>query len=145
MHSFPSERAWWFAGITWILLPGILIAVIAATIRQPPAEGVLAVVLAGILPMAVTWGFTIWIWFSTGYTVTEQELLIRSAFLTWRVPLPAITGVQRTMNPLSSPALSLNRLQIRWAKRRSVMISPADQDAFLQLLRERCPQADIPE
>lgn len=144
MRYFPSERAWWFAAITWIVMPGTLIAVIAAGVLSPPDEGWLALVLAGILPMVLVNGLTLWIWFSTNYTVTDQELIVRSAFLTWRIPLGEITRVRRTFNPLSSPALSLNRLEVRSRTYRTVLISPADQADFLQVLRERCPQADIP-
>ncbi|MFZ5827135.1 MAG: PH domain-containing protein [Bacillota bacterium] len=131
--------------MTWILLPGILVAIVIAGVLSPPDEGWLTLILAGLLPIALVGALTIWIWYSTGYTVTDQEVIVRSAFLIWRVPLAEVTRVRRTGNPLSSPALSLNRLEVRWGKGRWIIISPADQAEFLQVLRQRCPQADIQE
>ena len=45
-----------------------------------------------------------------------------------------ITSVRRTRNPLSSPALSMDRLSIRYGKGRRIMISPADQAGFLEAI-----------
>jgi hypothetical protein len=42
-----------------------------------------------------------------------------------------ITAITPTSNPLSSPALSLDRLRIDYGKGRSVMISPRDKQGFL--------------
>lgn len=99
--------------------------------------------LTGILPMVLVNGLTLWIWFSTGYTITETHLIVRSAFIVSRIPLADIKRVKPTRNPLSSPALSLNRLEIRTKKGLGPLISPQRQDEFLQLLRERCPHAEI--
>ena len=48
---------------------------------------------------------------STCYRITATELLVRSAFFRWRIPLVQIVEVFPTHNPLSSPALSLDRLR----------------------------------
>jgi hypothetical protein len=42
-----------------------------------------------------------------------------------------------TRNPLSSPALSLDRLRIEYGQGRAIMISPADKGPFLRALEER--------
>ena len=62
-------------------------------------------------------------------------VLVRAAFFRWRVPLDQIIEVFPTHNPLSSPALSLDRLRVNY-KRPSggkswIMISPKDKDRFL--------------
>ena len=43
----------------------------------------------------------------------QRVVVIRSAFLRWRIPIGDIESITPTRNPLSSPALSLDRLEIR--------------------------------
>lgn len=56
-----------------------------------------------------------------------------------RVPLREIRLVRSTRNPLSSPALSLDRLRIEYG-RRAIMISPDDKARFLEELQKRMPR-----
>ena len=79
--------------------------------------------------------FMAWILFSVYYTITATDLLVRAAFFRWRIPLDQIVEVYPTHNPLSSPALSLDRLRVNY-KRPSgrtwwVMISPKEKEQFL--------------
>lgn len=67
----------------------------------------------------------------THYTVHDDQLTIACGPVTWTIKLSEIAEVAETRSPLSSPALSLDRLRIRYAGRRSVMISPDDKKAFL--------------
>lgn len=62
---FPSERAWWFGLITWILFPGIFVTMLVTEFLAPAPAG-LILALTGTLPVLLVGGFTIWIWFSTG-------------------------------------------------------------------------------
>jgi len=67
----------------------------------------------------------------THYTVHDDQLTIACGPVTWTIKLSEITDVAETRSPLSSPALSLDRLRIRYAGRRSIMVSPDDKKAFL--------------
>jgi hypothetical protein len=82
-------------------------------------------------------GFAAWLYRSTSYTFSESELWVRSSGFSWRVPLRAIRAVTPTHNPLSSPALSLDRLRIDYGSSESIMVSPADRELFLQELERR--------
>ena len=76
----------------------------------------------------------------TRYEVTMDRLLIRSGFLRWEVPLAEIESVTPTSNPISSPAWSLERLEVKWTgagSPRSVMISPQRADEFLREVADR--------
>ena len=56
------------------------------------------------------------------------------------LPLNEIEEITPTHNPLSSPALSLDRLWIsyrRAGKKRAVMISPEDKEGFLKAVARR--------
>ena len=71
------------------------------------------------------------------YMITDFELVVRSGFLQYRVPLAWIVEVRPTRNPLSSPAWSLDRLRIEYrkgTKTRYLLISPEDKTAFLREL-----------
>jgi hypothetical protein len=49
------------------------------------------------------------------------------------VPIDSIEKVEATRSPLSSPALSLDRLRINYGKRR-IMVSPSDRAGFLRAI-----------
>lgn len=69
----------------------------------------------------------------THYTVDGNTLRIACGPFRWKVPVDAIESVEPTRNPLSSPALSLDRLRIRYGKRR-ILVSPADKVGFLRAI-----------
>jgi len=67
----------------------------------------------------------------TVYTVTDRELRIRCGPIRKSIRREEIHRIYETRSPLSSPALSLDRLRIEYGRGRSVMISPADKKEFL--------------
>ena len=73
------------------------------------------------------------------YALERDLLLVRSGVLRYRIPYKEITKVEPTNNPLSSPALSLDRLHIHVEGRFGVMISPLERERFLTELLARCP------
>lgn len=144
MRYFPSRRDGWFSLIAWALCPGFLALFLTFQVKWPVPWYLF--ILNNVLPLGALWAFILWIWFTTGYTITETHLIIKSAFLHWRYPLSEIKRVRPTRNPLSAPALSLSRLEIQFRSwRSSILVSPQDQEGFLRLLRERCPEAEIRE
>jgi hypothetical protein len=85
--------------------------------------------LTAVLPL--------WLVRSTYYVLDQTELRIHSGPFRWRVRLKDIRSVTRTRNPLSGPALSLDRLRIDYDRGKSIMISPADRDGFSAELERR--------
>lgn len=75
------------------------------------------------------------------YEISGSTLEIRSGLLLrFTIPLSSITRVSPTNNPLSSPAWSLDRLQIDYLKNgkpKVIMVSPKDKDGFLRELRHK--------
>ena len=92
---------------------------------------VLTFVVVALLGTAALVG-SILIW--TYYTVDREYLRIVSGPVRFKVRLDDIRSVKATRNPLSSPALSLDRLMIRYGKNRKVMVSPADRRGFLRAI-----------
>jgi ATP/ADP translocase len=100
--SFPSKKDWWlglFLGLV-VLLPLAMQLIYFQWI-----------VVAVMLPVV---GFLSWIWFGTCYRIDDQQLVVRSGPFVYRVPLESISSVKPTRNPFSSPALSLDRLAVRY-------------------------------
>jgi hypothetical protein len=64
------------------------------------------------------------------------------------MPLKEIEKITLTHNPLSSPALTLDRLWITYrhgGKKRAVMISPLDKDGFLKAVAARVKGMEVEE
>jgi hypothetical protein len=87
--------------------------------------------------------FIIWLMTPLYYEITQSELNVRSGPMRWSIPLKSIAEVCLTRSPLSSPALSLDRLLIKYENGKGaseLMISPKDQIAFLQELADAEPR-----
>jgi hypothetical protein len=108
------------------------VAIVIVGIVESPA---LALALSPLLLLSV--GLPIWLLLATSYAFTATELKIRCGPFGWRVPLDEIRNVTATRDPLSSPALSLDRLRIDFGRKGSIMISPSDKEGFLQELSKR--------
>ena len=119
---------------TWLLvllIGSALVALIAAAVavasdprRWPLALFVIAIGV--VLP--------VWLLATTRYVLEGDHLTILSGPFQWRMPVADITSVTPTRSPVSSPALSLDRLRIEYDHGRAVMISPADKDGFVRAL-----------
>ena len=68
----------------------------------------------------------------TYYSIDGNTLKIVSGPFRWKVPIDQIHKIKATRNPLSSPALSLDRLRIEYGNKRAILVSPADKSAFLK-------------
>ena len=80
--------------------------------------------------------FPLWLLGSTRYYINEHknQLIITSGPFKWRVDIESITSIKETRNPLSSPALSLDRLQISYGNNQTIMVSPKQKHEFLVAL-----------
>jgi hypothetical protein len=130
---FRSKRDWWLGLLIWGLM---LLAAIPALLK--PGKGQLTIMIAVIL-------FIGWIWFGTRYEILEDELKIRCGPFTQRISLQEIKEIKRTRSPLSSPACSLDRMEIKYGKSRRVMISPADKENFIKTIIEKSPSIQLDE
>ena len=74
-----------------------------------------------------------------GERITDEVIVVRHGLIRQRIKLADITEVRPTRSPLSAPALSLDRIAIRFGEGmfKSAMLSPADQSGFLAELAQR--------
>jgi len=130
---FPSKRDGWLG-----LLIGGLIFLAAVPAFLKPGKGQFIIMTAVLL-------FVGWIWFGTGYEISEDELRVRCGPFRQRIPLQQIKAIKRTRSPLSAPACSLDRMEITYGSSKRVMISPADKEGFIRMLTGRSPQIHLDE
>ena len=100
----------------------------AATQADSPLEATI-LVIAALVVVGLLGSMLI----GTHYTVDGNTLRIACGPFRWKVAVDTIESVEPTRNPLSSPALSLDRLRIRYGKRR-ILVSPADKAGFLRAI-----------
>jgi len=117
----------------WLL--AVLIAAMGASafasamvlLASPPSTWWLLVITLGIGV-----GLPLWLLLATDYTLASGQLLVRSGPFRWQIPVASIRSITPTRNPLSSPALSLDRLRIEYGHGAFIMVSPRDKDRFLR-------------
>ena len=130
---FPSKRDLWLSLLIWGLM---LLGAVPALLK--PGKGQLMIMIAVIL-------FVGWIWFVTGYEISENELKIRCGPFRQRISLQEIKEIKRTRSPLSSPACSLDRMEIKYGISKRVMISPADKENFIKAIHQKSQSIQLDE
>lgn len=138
--KYKSRKDWWLTIIVW----GAMLFAIGsggyALIEKAPNVGEFLITLALSIVLPI---FILWMWLTTFYVIGEKNLIIKFGPFKKTIPLDSIKTVKKTMNPLSSPALSLKRLEIAYGQYNSILISPHDREEFMKVLSKRCPQAKI--
>ncbi len=134
---FPSKRDGWLVGLIWfsifVSIAGGFVPVLLTGASWFKLGAVLSILLA-------VDGVMLWVLYGTGYTVNAEELFIRCGPFSFRVDLYDIDSITPTRSPCSSPACSLDRLNIVYGlSRQSIMISPQDKRRFLSAIVEHCP------
>jgi len=130
--SFPTKVDVW---LVLLLVCGQVagIAAVALAARENPR-----VLVPGGLGLALAAAVVLLLSFPTRYELHDRELVVRSGRLRYRFEYDAITSVRPSRSPLSAPAWSLDRLEIR-AGRRTILVSPRERSAFLDALAARAP------
>ena len=131
---------------SWLVAIGPLAALAAAT-AVAGLVGPFLLNSGGTQPMlalmavivALTLLLPLWLVLDTNYTLTADELLIRSGPFRWRIALGDVRELSPSHSWISSPALSLDRLRIRYGADRSILVSPREKQRFIDALRQRCP------
>ncbi len=133
-HWYPSKVDWWLAPILCVP-PMAAVAVCVAFALSGDTTGLLVGLAMVLVVSAIYFGLV----FPMRYGINDTHLLVRFGICRQRVPLPDISEVRPTRNPLSSPALSLDRLHVRFGDSlfKAVMISPADRSRFLDELARK--------
>lgn len=141
MARIYTTKVDWWLGLILMFTVAALMGNALPFFFGPPAQTSYGPAIGLLCLAAAVW--VGWIPFNTKYEIGQTELLIRSAGFRWRVPLDAIVEVSPTHNPLSSPACSLDRLNVKYrnakGRERFVLISPKAKADFLKELAGAAP------
>lgn len=88
--------------------------------------------------------FIVHMFLTTYYVIADGKLVIRCGFLYHKtIDIETIRKISETNLALSSPATSLDRMELLYNKFDSVMISPKDKKGLLKKLLEINPSIEI--
>ncbi len=127
---FASKIDAWLPGILVLVVLIQLIALASVMAEAADTGGI----LIGVAVLLLTVALFIWLLRGTYYEVSADTLRIVCGPFRQRIMISEITAIEPTRSPLSSPALSLDRLRIRHGKIRRVLVSPADKRGFVRAL-----------
>ncbi len=118
MKKFRSKIDWW------------LVVVILTTLSYPIAVGLANKQYVFSLIMLSFLGIISWSFFKIKYIIEGSTLKV------WwiKIDIHSIKRIYKTNNPLSSPALSLDRIAIVYNKYDEVLISPKLKNELIEEL-----------
>lgn len=126
---FKSAIDSWYYGVLIISAMVLGLAIFEVLKARSPV-GILIVTAAAVLAV----GLPVWLMLTTNYTIRPDVLEVRSGPFQWFIPRSEIHSIQPSRSLLSAPALSLNRLEIKYGQSKSILVSPKEQDAFISTL-----------
>lgn len=130
MH-FPSKKDFWLFLIFW---GTIVICTIPIFIER---DLVFTLIM---LPIDIV---LIWFWFTTGYILERETLIIKFGPFKNKVSIMEISKIKGTKNPLSAPALSMDRLEITYGRFNFALVSPKEKQLFITKLLEINPHIEV--
>lgn len=131
---FKSKVGWWYHLAIIMILAGCVLAMLETKVLP-----IVASLLAGILVLHVL--------LNTWYKITADGELIAhcSIFPEKRIPISEISAIEATVMPVSSYALSLDRIIIYKGEQQWLLISPVNKKEFVKLLRKYNPEIKVNE
>lgn len=100
--------------------------------------------LYGLIGLSVVVGLILIFSKTTRYIIIENQLIVKSTWIVnERIGISKITKFEKSNSVLSSPALSLDRLSVRYNKYDEVLISPKEKKAFIDELLKANPNIEI--
>ena len=124
MQTYKSKIDWW--------LGLVLVYPIFRSI-QSSIEGE----WIGYLGIVLCLLFIVFISKSTRYIISENKLIVKCMFIVNdKIEISKIRKIEKTNSILSSPALSLDRIDVFYNKYDEVYISPKDRYNFIKDLLE---------
>lgn len=127
MKIYKSKIDWW------------LILLIVGVFGYPIVDGI----LSKEYTLSIVFTFLLVLFYflakSIQYKIDGENLII------WRtkIPIQSIHKVYRTRIPLSSPALSLDRIGVVYNKYDEIFISPKEREEFIKELLKVNPNIEV--
>ncbi len=131
---YRSKVDWWLTPL--LCLPPLFSIAVCISLALSGNTSEWPWAIGGILFVV---GLYLGLVFPMRYGIDDHCLIVRFGLCRQRIPLQNISEVYPTRNPLSSPALSIDRLHVQFGCGffKSVMISPLDRERFLDELARK--------
>lgn len=130
---FRGKIAVWMWGFLIFMQMVVLGVMVSLFLREGfSAEFIVTALLLGLLD-----AFLVPMYFRNDVILKREELLIRFGFISKGIRYLDITHLQETHNPLSSLAMSLDRIYIYTLSGNDVMISVRDKQQFIDEVYKR--------
>ncbi len=98
----------------------------------------------GIIILLFTLIFIIYIFVAIKYVIEDNQLFIQTGISkSLKIDIHSISKISKTNNILSSPAASLDRIEIEYGSRNKIIISPKNRNDFFIKIKEINPQVVI--
>lgn len=127
---FQSKVDTWLVVLMAASLVVVLASFIAVAIESRDVLLTLAVGASMLLVAALILSTLL----RTYYSIEGDTLRVVSGPFRWRIPIDEITSLEATRSPWSSPALSMDRLRVRYSGNRCILISPRDKQRFAKAI-----------
>lgn len=129
---FKSKVDIWMA-IIFIFIP---ISMIYGVITEPSAVLLLVTVFIIVLLCIL--------FFGTKYVIEKDELIVYGGIYKKRIPIKQIRSLRPSKNPLSAPAMSIDRIEITFDPHiQVILVSPKEREQFVKKLLEINPSITI--
>jgi len=132
MSIYYSKVDWWLIGV--IIGSVLFCIVLGIFIYNQSRIGSIICFGSGVF----TGGLFLLFAFPCKYTLTEDRVIIQSGFFRQEALYSQITGVRKSNNPLSAPALSLQRVKITMTNGFK-LVSPKNREQFIEELKSKLP------
>lgn len=131
-REYKSKVGWWYHLTLFVMLAGSVLAILSAN-----AVSIVAMLLGTL--------FVIHIFLHTDYRITADEHLVaRCGILPEkRIAIADIEALEASVMPVSSYALSLDRLIVWSGGKPWLLISPVNRDDFIRQLRKINPNIQL--
>lgn len=139
MERFPSKVDRWLIVVLCVAPAISIAAAVAVTVTTGPGA-----LFAFITPIFVLGLYRLVVW-PIHYDVTDSELTVRFGLFRRRIRISEIRRITPSHNPLSSPALSLDRIRIDYGGHAFILLSPADREGFATAIKRRVESVEIDE
>lgn len=131
MKVFKSKIDWWFG---LLLVYPIFMSVKSMLLGE----------WVGLLGLSIVVVLILFFSKTTRYIINDNQLIVKSTWVVYeRIDISKITKIEKTNSILSSPALSLDRIRIRYNKYDEVLISPKVKKEFIDELLKVNPTIEI--
>ncbi|WP_432670862.1 PH domain-containing protein [Flavobacterium sp. SM2513] len=85
-----------------------------------------------------------YIFWKTEYTISNKNLNVKcSFFYNTDIEIATIRSIKEIYNPMSAPAASIDRLEIRYNNSDSILISPKEKMEFINHLKRINPTIQV--